>query len=46
MCDVRLFKSGFLDYQLACNIWEMPYNDEMFLNHAAYHLYISTEFTI
>lgn len=38
MCDVRLFKSGFLDYQLACSIWEMPYNDEMFLNHAAYHL--------
>lgn len=38
MCDVRLFKSGFLDYRLACNIWNMPYNDEMFLNHAAYHL--------
>ena len=38
MCDVRLFRSGFLDYQLARNIWEMPYNDEMFLNNAAYHL--------
>lgn len=38
MCDVRLFRSGFLDYQLARNIWQMPYNDEMFLNNAAYHL--------
>lgn len=38
MCDVRLFKSGYLDYQLSKNIWQMPYNDEMFLNNAAYHL--------
>lgn len=38
MCDVRLFRSGFLDYQLAKNIWEKPYNDEMYLNNAAYHL--------
>lgn len=38
MCDVRLFRSGFLDYCLARNIWKMPYNDEMFLNNAAYHL--------
>ncbi len=38
MCDVRLFRSGFMDYQLAKNIWEKPYNDEMYLNNAAYHL--------
>ena len=38
MCDVRLFKSGYLDFQLAKNIWIMPYNDEMFLNNAAYHI--------
>lgn len=38
MCDVRLFRSGFLDYQLAKNIWTVPYNDEMYLNNAAYHL--------
>lgn len=38
MCDIRLFRSGFLDYQLAKRIWAEPYNDEMYLNNAAYHL--------
>ena len=38
MCDVRLFKSAYLDYQAAYTIYKTPYNDEMFLNTAAYHL--------
>lgn len=38
MCDVRLFKSAYLDYQAAKTIYQTPYNDEMFFNNAAYHL--------
>lgn len=38
MCDVRLFKSALMDYQVAKTICHTPYNDEMFLNSAAYHL--------
>lgn len=38
MCDIRLFKSAFMDFQLVKTICRTPYNDEMFLNNAAYHL--------
>lgn len=38
MCDIRLFKSAFLDYQAALTLYQTPFPDEMFLNIAAYHL--------
>ncbi len=38
MCDVRLFKSAYLDYQAALTLYKTPFPDEMFLNIAAYHL--------
>ena len=43
MCDVRLFRSAWMDYQMAKSIWEHPYNDEMYLNGAAYHLQQAVE---
>lgn len=46
MCDVRLFKSALLNYQAALSIYQTPYNDEMFLNNAAYHLQQSVEKTL
>lgn len=38
MCDIRLFRSAKMDYETAVMIWRNPYNDEMILNNAAYHL--------
>lgn len=38
MCDIRLFKSALMDYETAVMIWRTPYNDDMILNNAAYHL--------
>ena len=43
MCDVRLFRSAWMDFQTAQMIWERPYNDEMILNNAAYHLQQAVE---
>lgn len=43
MCDVRLFKSALMDYRTSEMIYRTPYNDEMFLNNAAYHLQQSVE---
>ncbi len=43
MCDVRLFRSAKVDYETAKALWEMPYNDEMILNNAAYHLQQAVE---
>lgn len=43
MCDVRLFRSAWLDFQTAEMIWERPQYDEMILNHAAYHLQQAVE---
>ena len=38
MCDIRLFRSAKADYDTAVMIRKNPYNDEMILNNAAYHL--------
>lgn len=38
MWDIRLFRSAKMDYETAVMIWKNPYNDEMILNNAAYHL--------
>ena len=38
MCDIRLFRSAKADYDTAVMIWKNPYDDEMILNNAAYHL--------
>lgn len=43
MCDIRLFRSALMDYRTACTIWETPYNDELILNNAAYHLQQAVE---
>lgn len=43
MCDIRLFRSALMDFQTAKMIWEKPYNDEMILNNAAYHLQQTVE---
>lgn len=43
MCDVRLFRSAWMDFQTAQMIWEQPCNDEMILNNAAYHLQQTVE---
>ncbi|NBJ91772.1 HEPN domain-containing protein [Parablautia muri] len=43
MCDVRLFKSAYMDYQVARTIYQTQHNDEMFFNSAAYHLQQSVE---
>lgn len=46
MCDVRLFRSAFMDFLTAKQIYETSYNDEMYLNNAAYHLQQSVEKTL
>lgn len=46
MCDVRLFRSAFIDYLTAKQIYENPYNDELYLNNAAYHLQQAVEKTL
>lgn len=38
MCDIRLFKSAYMDYQAAVKLYKEPFSDEMFLNISAYHL--------
>ena len=43
MCDIRLFRSAKMDYETAAMIWRTPYNDEMILNNAAYHLQQAVE---
>lgn len=43
MCDVRLFRSARMDFETAYMLWEKPYNDEMILNNAAYHLQQAVE---
>ncbi|MEZ3446300.1 MAG: HEPN domain-containing protein [Lachnospiraceae bacterium] len=43
MCDIRLFRSALMDYETAVMIWRNPYNDEMILNNAAYHLQQAVE---
>lgn len=43
MCDIRLFRSAKMDYETAVMIWKSPYNDEMILNNAAYHLQQAVE---
>lgn len=43
MCDIRLFRSARMDYETASMIWRNPYNDEMILNNAAYHLQQAVE---
>lgn len=43
MCDVRLFRSARMDYETAVMICRSPYNDEMILNNAAYHLQQAVE---
>ncbi len=43
MCDIRLFRSAKMDYETAVMIWRNPYNDEMILNNAAYHLQQAVE---
>lgn len=46
MCDVRLFRSAKMDYETAAMIWTHPYNDELILNNAAYHLQQTVEKTL
>ncbi len=43
MCDIRLFKSAYVDYQAAVTLYRAPFPDEMFFNIAAYHLQQCTE---
>lgn len=43
MCDIRLFKSAYIDFELAEEIYQIPRNDEAFLNGVAYHLQQSVE---
>lgn len=43
MCDIRLFRSARMDFETAEMIWKSPYNDEMILNNAAYHLQQTVE---
>ena len=43
MCDIRLFRSARMDYETAEMIWKSPYDDEMILNNAAYHLQQTVE---
>lgn len=43
MCDIRLFRSAKADYETAVMIWKNPYNDEMILNNATYHLQQAVE---
>lgn len=43
MCDIRLFKSAYTDYELAREIYQIPRRDEAFLNGVAYHLQQSVE---
>ena len=43
MCDIRLFRSARLDYETAKKLWETPWEDEMILNNAAYHLQQAVE---
>ena len=39
MCDVRLFRSAFIDFLTAKQLYEHPYTDDaMYLNNAAYRL--------
>ncbi len=46
MCDIRLFKSAFMDYQAAVALYRKPFPDEMFFNITAYHLQQCIEKTI
>lgn len=46
MCDIRLFRSAWADYETAAMIWRHPYIDEMILNNAAYHLQQAVEKTL
>ncbi len=43
MCDVRLFRSAKMDFETAKALWKMPWDDEMILNNAAYHLQQAVE---
>lgn len=43
MCDIRLFRSAYTDFELAREIYRIPRNDEAFLNGVAYHLQQSVE---
>lgn len=43
MCDVRLFRSAWMDFKTARMIWENPDHDEMILNNAAYHIQQAVE---
>ena len=38
MCDIRLFRSAYTEFELAREIFQIPRNDEAFLNGIAYHL--------
>lgn len=43
MCDIRMFRLAYADYELALSIFKIPRNDEMFVNAIAYHLQQSVE---
>lgn len=43
MCDIRLFRSAYTEFELAREIYRIPRNDEAFLNGTAYHLQQSVE---
>ncbi len=43
MCDIRLFRSAYTEFELAREIYRIPRNDEAFLNGIAYHLQQSVE---
>lgn len=38
MCDIRLFKSAYRDYQAAAALYRISEPDEMYFNIVAYHL--------
>lgn len=43
MCDIRLFRSAYTEFEFAREIYRILRNDEAFLNGIAYHLQQSVE---
>lgn len=46
MCDIRYFKCAYADYEAAETLFQVPRNDEAFVNIVAYHLQQAVEKTL